>query len=593
MAVHSSAPLISPGSLFARVFYASPVAMAITVPADGTYVDANQAFADLVGVSRAALLDPARTDLRLARLLGSAPAGALPDDETAEREAWLTTAGGDFKHVIVSTQTEVWEGRNYVFTLLQDLSNFDHTETALQASEARWRLVFESVPLPVFVYDRETLRFVDVNQAVLDTYGYSRDEMLAMTMLDIRPPEEQAKFLDLMPNLSTDVRTYGVWKHWKRDGTPIDMEVTGYGTEIDGRELRMAVCRDITEQMAVHEALRRSEERHRIIANVTNDVLWDSDPDSDLINFSDGLLPVFGYRSKELTTMKWWAGKIHPDERDAVWKAMQDALGGDASSWMSQYRFQKADGQFAHVLDRGYIFRGADGRATRFMGAMIDITDQVEAQEAAALAALEERRRLARDLHDAVTQSLYSLSLMAEAARRHARGGDWNMTGDYIRRLGELAQQSLKEMRLLVYEMRPSVLEKEGLAGALQARLDAVERHSGIRARLMVELDEELTPATQLQYYRVAVEALNNALKHSGATAVRVLIRSTGDAVLLEVSDNGRGFEPGRAAASGGLGLVSMRERLEKLGGEFELETAPGKGTTVRVTLKHMGGNHG
>lgn len=223
---------------------------------------------------------------------------------------------------------------------------------------------------------------------------------------------------------------------------------------------------------------------------------------------------------------------------------------------------------------------------------MIDVTRQVEEQEAAARAAMEERRRLARDLHDAVTQSLYSLSLLAEAARRHAELGDRKATNEYVNRLGELAQQSLKEMRLLVHEMRPSVLEKEGLAGALQARLDAVERHSGIRAKLAVNLNRKLTPHVQLQYYRVAEEALNNALKHARATAVRVDIHSTANAINMEISDNGAGFDMA-AAGSGGLGLTSIRERVEKLGGRLHVETTPGSGTTIRVHLTTGDEDHG
>ena len=227
------------------------------------------------------------------------------------------------------------------------------------------------------------------------------------------------------------------------------------------------------------------------------------------------------------------------------------------------------------------------------IGAMVDITRQVEIKEAARQATLEERRRLARDLHDAVTQSLYSLTLMAEAARRRAQLGDEKATREYIIRLGELAQQSLKEMRLLVYELRPAALEKGGLAGALQERLDAVERRSGIRARLITEGNHELPPDIQVQLYRVAEEALNNALKHAAASAIRIRIRSSADSVMMEVSDNGKGFDPLQAAASGGLGLVSIRERLENLGGRFELDTAPGKGTTIRVSLDILDNNNG
>jgi signal transduction histidine kinase len=219
------------------------------------------------------------------------------------------------------------------------------------------------------------------------------------------------------------------------------------------------------------------------------------------------------------------------------------------------------------------------------VGAMVDITRQVELKEATARAAMEERHRLARDLHDAVTQSLYSLSLMAEAARRRAQTGNIQEMNDTIARLGELAQQSLKEMRLLVYELRPAVLEEHGLAGAIQSRLDAVERRAGMQARLQDDLLRELPSEIQIQLYRVAEEALNNILKHSSASAVAVHLYTTDETINLEISDNGSGFDPDWAASSGGLGLISMRERVEKLGGVLKIESNPATGTTIKLEL--------
>jgi signal transduction histidine kinase len=175
---------------------------------------------------------------------------------------------------------------------------------------------------------------------------------------------------------------------------------------------------------------------------------------------------------------------------------------------------------------------------------------------------------------------------MAEAARRRAKVGDEQETNEYIVRLGELAQQSLKEMRLLVYELQPAALEENDLAGALQARLDAVERRAGMDARLRVDLGQEIPPRVQVQLYRIAEEALNNALKHASASKVSIDIRSTEAGITLIIGDNGNGFVANTAASSGGMGLISMRERATNLGGALKIKTEPGKGTTVQLTLK-------
>jgi signal transduction histidine kinase len=213
-------------------------------------------------------------------------------------------------------------------------------------------------------------------------------------------------------------------------------------------------------------------------------------------------------------------------------------------------------------------------------------------------AVVEERGRLARDLHDSVTQSLYSLTLFAEAAHRVASFGDAARTTQFLERVSSTARQALKEMRLLVHELRPLALEHDGLIGALQQRLDAVEGRAGIQARLLVEGDIALPVVVESELYHIAQEALNNALNHAAASTVVVRLScqmhrevasaTTGCArqIRLEVSDNGCGFDPDHASEHGGLGLISLRERAARLGGEVHICSTVGQGTTVIVDCR-------
>jgi signal transduction histidine kinase len=206
--------------------------------------------------------------------------------------------------------------------------------------------------------------------------------------------------------------------------------------------------------------------------------------------------------------------------------------------------------------------------------------------QASQVAVVAERERLARELHDSVTQSLYSLTLLAEASQRMVDTGDLEPVREYTARLGEIAQQALREMRLLVYQLRPLVLRREGLVGALQQRLDAVEKRAGVDARLLVEGPIELPVEIEDGLYRIAQEALNNALKHAVPTSVTVRIRASGEEVTLEVSDDGRGFDTEKVSDEGGMGLANMRGRAERLGGNLAILSAPGEGTTIRVSLE-------
>lgn len=201
------------------------------------------------------------------------------------------------------------------------------------------------------------------------------------------------------------------------------------------------------------------------------------------------------------------------------------------------------------------------------------------------LAVLEERHRLARDLHDSVTQALYSINLYAEALARQLAGGDTVAAGEHARELGHAAREALCEMRVLVYELRPPELESRGLIATLQDRLEAVEERSGIETEFLAEGGTGLAPELEEGLYRIAQEALNNALKHARPTRIVVCLHEKDDMVVLEVRDNGLGFDPA-AGEQGGLGLKGMAERAVRMGGGLTVDSICGGGTLVRVEVR-------
>ena len=219
------------------------------------------------------------------------------------------------------------------------------------------------------------------------------------------------------------------------------------------------------------------------------------------------------------------------------------------------------------------------------VGVAVENARLYEQAERSAQAA--ERSRLARDLHDSVTQSLYSVTLYAEAAARLLTAGNHAQAAAHLRDLRDTAQGALREMRLLIFELRPPTLEKTGLAAALQARLDAVELRGGMKAEIQVtgREPEHLPPRVQEELYYIAQEALNNALKHSSAQHVQVHLQYLETVTRLEICDDGVGFDPEKAGTTGGLGLAGMQERAERIGGKLWIEKAPGQGTKVGIEV--------
>ncbi|MBC8506624.1 MAG: hypothetical protein ISR58_20245 [Anaerolineales bacterium] len=199
-----------------------------------------------------------------------------------------------------------------------------------------------------------------------------------------------------------------------------------------------------------------------------------------------------------------------------------------------------------------------------------------------------ERNRLARELHDSVTQSLYSLTLFSEAARHLADEQGLESIEKQIKQIGIIGLQALKEMRLLVYELQPPELERDGLIRALRRRLDAVEGRAGVDARIEVEEFARLPGYVEQELFRIAQEALNNALKHAAASSMVVHLRLENECIEMEIIDDGIGFDPLSLPDRGGMGLKSIRERAERLGGDMELQTDPGEGTSVKISIKDI-----
>ena len=165
-------------------------------------------------------------------------------------------------------------------------------------------------------------------------------------------------------------------------------------------------------------------------------------------------------------------------------------------------------------------------------------------EQAEQMAIVEERARLARELHNSVTQGLSSVTLLAQAASDFSEAGEWGRVKHYLERIRDNGGQALKEMRLLLYELRPPSTEPEDLVELLTRRLDAVEERAGVKVLLQTEGWIPLAAPAEEALYRIAQEALNNALKHSGASTVTINLRGDPNGACLEINDNGAGFDP-------------------------------------------------
>ena len=207
-------------------------------------------------------------------------------------------------------------------------------------------------------------------------------------------------------------------------------------------------------------------------------------------------------------------------------------------------------------------------------------------EQARHLAVLDERQRLARELHDSVTQSLYGISLYAQAASGNIAAKQIGQAAEYVENIQETAQESLADMRLLIYELRPPILDKEGLIAALQNRLISVEDRARIKSSLQTNLTERLPAQVEEGIYQITREALNNIIKHAKAKNILIRIQQKMESIQVEISDDGIGFEPDNARREGRLGLVSMMECAQSQSWKLDIESAPGSGTHIKVEIE-------
>jgi signal transduction histidine kinase len=201
------------------------------------------------------------------------------------------------------------------------------------------------------------------------------------------------------------------------------------------------------------------------------------------------------------------------------------------------------------------------------------------------LAILEERQRLGRELHDSVTQSLYGISLYAQAATGQIHAGQTGQAEQYLNDIQDTAQDSLTDMRLLIYELKPPILELDGLISALQKRLASVEDRTGITSSFQSNLTGRLPSSVEEGLYQIAREALNNIIKHAQAKNVLINIHNEAASLSMKISDDGVGFDPNAECQDGRSGLENMRERASSHGWQFGITSRPGAGTVVEVEV--------
>ncbi len=424
------------------------------------------------------------------------------------------------------------------------------------------------------------------NGAAEALYGWSAEEAIGKSMVELVParyPVEQPEAV------LAEFQSKGFWRgeviQKRKDGSDVwaDASVTTVRDEADNPICVLAINRDITAHRLAEVKLRESEANYREMVENINDVIYTIDMEGVVTYVSPAIEPFLGLPPEKLIGRPF-VQYVLPEDLDRVTNNVKEILSGD-SPGPNEYRVMRPSGEIRWIRTSSLPIV-SDDRITGLQGVMTDITAAKRAEEKLEEAATAaERQRLARELHDSVTQTLYGIDLYSNATDEALSAGKIDTVSENIRHIQDLSHSALADMRLLIFELRPPLLVEEGLAQALRERLDLVEARAGFNTTLRVTSEDPIRQTIENELYAVATEALNNTLKHAHAENVTVILEFEDYVIRLSIHDDRVGFAPEARERSEGFGFTNMRERAERLGGSLFVESSLGEGATIRVEV--------
>lgn len=429
-------------------------------------------------------------------------------------------------------------------------------------------------------------------------FGYTAEEAIGRHITLIIPPERLVEESDILRRLRQGERV----DHFhtvrrRKDGRLIDVSLTiSPVRDSSGRVIGASkVARDITEQQQAERALRESEQRFRVITDASPIMVWMSGVDKLCYYFNKGWLDFVG-RTLEQESGNGWAENVHPQDFEHCLQIYTNNFDARRPFEM-EYRMRHRTGQYRWILDRGVPRYAPDGEFEGYVGGCLDIHNQKEAGEKVRIAEDmtrlmkaqdEERRRIARELHDSAGQTLAVLSINLAQLVRRVESVAPELAGKG-REIQAMVQQINSEIRTTSYLLHPPLLDEIGLASALKCYIDGLAERSQVTITLHVADNLGRLPSDmELAIFRLVQECLTNIHRHSGSKTAVIRIGLEGEGIQILVQDYGKGISAERLleiqSRGSGVGIMGIRERIRQFHGEMTIESN-GSGTSVIVNI--------
>ena len=582
---------------FRTVFRSAPVGMVMISP-EGRFLAANEAFCKFVGYSE--------TELLSRDILPVAPAGdqalslealipAINSESGPQRvERRFLDKNGKLKwgEESVSLIRDSDGKPQYFVSQVVDITERKRAEEALRKSEERYRHLVESSNDWVWEVDAEGV-YTYAGPQCRKILGYEPAEIVGRTPFDLMPPEEArrvaAAFHAIAAERKAFLRLENINLH--KDGHLVVLETNGVPVIDEGgfRGYR-GMDRDITERKRAEQALRESEERFRFVANAAPVMIWMSDPHRLCTYFNEPWLAFTG-RPLEAELGNGWAEGVHPEDLPKCLETYTQSFDRRVPFKM-EYRLRRHDGEYRWIHDTGVPRVSPDGSFAGYIGSCVDITDRKRAEEALRgvsgkliEAQEKERKRIARELHDDINQRLAILAIDLQQLK-DTPGISANQLRKRTEELFKRTTEISTDIQLLSHDLHSSSLEYLGLVSGMRGYCAEFAKHHKVEVDFVhSNVPTSLAPDVALGLFRVLQEALSNAMKHSGVQKFEARLLGVPGGIQLTVRDSGEGLCLETAISGQGLGLISMRERVNLLGGTISISSKPRFGTEITVLI--------
>jgi PAS domain S-box-containing protein len=552
---------------------------------NGTIYEFNESCYTLLGYSKAAYAKLKLNDI-------------LVGDIIVNQENYAAILGGNTKTLyrylkhkdgtLIETEVTVKllaDGK--VIAFARDITERKKAEEAIKKEKELSNSIINSLPGVFYFYD-ENLKLLRWNKQFETVTGYSAAEIINKNPAEFFEGGEKKYMQEKSRKVFIDGAGNAEASFTTKTGKKIPFYFTGLRMQYEGKPCLLGIGIDIAERINAEAATKAIIKRYDILARATSDTIWDWDIVTNKITYNNGIYNMFGYRaSKVENAVHWRNEKLHPDDIEKVNSYLEDIFKKGLRRFQLKYRFRCADGSYKYIYDRAFAIFDENGKPCRMIGAMQDITYQVQEEIRTTKAIIDaqeqERRFIGAELHDNVNQILVGSLLSLGMAKE--KNKDPKKRAEFIETTKGYIINAIDEIRKLSHQLVPVAFDDillKDIFESLCLKIN-VDNRFVIKLKFDEIKKDDIPDDIQVNLYRILQEQIKNILKYSEAGKIEISVTKLTDAVIMRIYDNGKGFDTKKVKK--GIGLSNIKKRAESLYGKYMINSAEGKGCEIIVEI--------